>query len=434
MLETGPIRHDIAACLAGRVGPAGLAEARFAALLDAAKPALATLRRWHAERTLPLLALPHRTDDLDALAPVAARLASARDLVVVGIGGSSLGGATLYRLADRGHGNRLGGPKVHFLDNIDPASFEALTDVLDPASTALLLVSKSGGTAETLLTALALLDRMPGDLSGRAVAISEAGDSPLRRLAASRDIPVLDHDPNIDGRYSGLSLVALLPAMAGGLDVRAVRRGAAAVLDATLAAATPADSAPTVGAVLSVGLRRDNGVSQSVLMPYLDGLDRLAKWYRQLWAESLGKDGNGTTPVDALGAVDQHSQLQLYLDGPRDKLFTLVLADMAGRGPRVADCATTAAGPSVGYLAGRTMGDLMDAEQRATVATLIRNGCPTRIMRIGRLDEESLGALMMHFFLETILTALVLGIDPFGQPAVEQGKVLARQYLAEMAR
>jgi glucose-6-phosphate isomerase len=166
-------------------------------------------------------------------------------------------------------------------------------------------------------------------------------------------------------------------------------------------------------------------------MPYVDRLACFGLWFRQLWAESLGKRGQGTTPVNALGTVDQHSQLQLYLDGPRDKMFSVVLLDCAGTGPRVDPA--LADDRALGYLTGRSVGDLMDAEGRATVETLIRNGRPTRVFRLTALDERVMGALMMHFMLETVIAAHLLGVDPFDQPAVEEGKVLTRQYLAGAA-
>jgi glucose-6-phosphate isomerase len=242
----------------------------------------------------------------------------------------------------------------------------------------------------------------------------------------------LDHDPMVGGRYSVLSVVGLLPALIAGQDAVALRQGALEVLNATLGAAVPADAPAAVGAALSVAFARERGVSQMVLLHYSDILVKFGLWYRQLWAESLGKDGQGTTPVPAVGAVDQHSQLQLYLAGPRDKLYTLVLVDRAGTGRRVDP--KLAADPALGYLAGRTMGDLMEAEQRATADTLVRNGRPVRILRLPRLDERALGAMMMHFMLETVLAARLMGVDPFDQPAVEEGKVLARKYLGEMAQ
>ena len=166
----------------------------------------------------------------------------------------------------------------------------------------------------------------------------------------------------------------------------------------------------------------------AVLMAYADRLERFTRWYVQLWAESLGKDGKGTTPIGALGPVDQHSQLQLYIAGPRDKLFTIVTFGTAGRGPRIAaDLAALAGEPD---FAGKTMGDLVAAQGRATIETLAKNGCPVRSIHLQTLDEASLGELLMHFMLETIIAAQLLGVDAFDQPAVEEGKVLAKKYLA----
>ena len=171
------------------------------------------------------------------------------------------------------------------------------------------------------------------------------------------------------------------------------------------------------------------GVSQSVLMPYDGRLATFALWYRQLWAESLGKGGRGTTPIQALGPVDQHSQLQLYLDGPWDKLFTLVTLPKRGQG-RAID-ATLADAIGLGRLGGHRPGDLVAAMQRATHQALVERGRPVRRIELERLDARSMGALFMHFILETLLAADLFGVDPYGQPAVEAGKLLARRYLAE---
>jgi glucose-6-phosphate isomerase len=181
-----------------------------------------------------------------------------------------------------------------------------------------------------------------------------------------------------------------------------------------------------------VALAERRGIGVTVLMPYVDRLAPFGLWFRQLWAESLGKDGKGTTPVRALGAVDQHSQLQLYLAGPADKLFTLLVLQQDGQGALLPP--DLAGDPALAYLAGRRLGDLLAAEQRATATSLLRHGRPTRVLRLPRLDEASLGALFMHFMLETIIAAALWGVDAFDQPAVEQGKVLARQYLGERAR
>ena len=155
------------------------------------------------------------------------------------------------------------------------------------------------------------------------------------------------------------------------------------------------------------------------MMAYADRLERFTRWYVQLWAESLGKDGKGTTPIAALGPVDQHSQLQLFIAGPRDKLFTVITTGAAGRGPRIdADLAKLAGEPD---FAGKTIGDLVAAQGRATAETLAKNGCPVRTIHIERLDEASLGELLMHFMLETIIAAHLLGVDAV-RPAGGRGR------------
>jgi glucose-6-phosphate isomerase len=417
-------------CLAARIGEGGFSDEALERSLEAAGAALARLRRARADGSLALLGLPERSDDLDVCRPVAdAYRARFAEVVVLGTGGSSLGGQALTALADAAGG----GPRLHFLDNVDPKTFGTLTARLDWARAGVLAISKSGGTAETLAQLLALLPALeaatgPDDLAGRVTVITDPQDNPLRRLAARCGFTCLDHEPGIGGRFSVLSNVGLLPAMIAGLDAAALRTGAGAVLDQTLAADEPAAAPPALGAALAVGLLGERRIAQSVLMPYVDRLAVFARWYRQLWAESLGKDGTGLTPIAALGAVDQHSQLQLYLAGPRDKMFTLVQLETAGQGPSIDPAAED--DEALAYLRGRTLGDLMDAMARATAETLARHGRPVRVIRLARLDEEVLGALFMHFMLETIIAADLLGVNAFDQPAVEESKVLARQYLA----
>ncbi len=428
-----PYSQSIDNCLADAIGPAGLERAALDAMVAQSAPALDRLRGWRRGGGLPLLALPDARDDLAALAPIAARYReNFDDVIILGTGGSSLGGRCLYALCDAGWGPPPGTPRLHFMDNVDPHSFQAMFARLDAARTGVLAISKSGGTAETLVQTLCCLAWLKAGGAAPAdhvTAIAEAADNPMRRLAARHRLPVLGHDPGLGGRYAVLSLVGMLPTMIAGLDPVAVRAGAAHVLDATLNAARPADSAPAQGAALSVALARERAISSSVLMPYVDRLAPFALWVRQLWAESLGKDGQGTTPINAAGTVDQHSQLQLYLDGPNDKMFTIV------RGPGGGDALDARLGdadPALAYLAGRSLGDLLDACQRGTADALAAAGRPVRIIAVDKVDERALGALMMHFMLETIIAAELFGVDPFDQPAVEDGKRRARDYLDAM--
>ena len=431
-----PYTQDLTSCFAEAIGPRGLDRGDFESALAATAPALAEIREAYEDGSLPLLRLPGERGDLEILTRLAEHYRSRFDhVVVLGTGGSSLGARTLYALADRGFGPPAGTPFQWFVDNIDPGTFEGLFTALDLSQTGWLAISKSGETAETVTQLLIAVDALHAcelDVVGRITAITEPGDNSLRRFAASHRMTVLDCDPGIGGRYSALSAPGLVPAIISGLDAAAVREGAAEVLDPVLSGAAPASVPAAEGAALAVAALRTRGIAQTVLMPYADRLSGFVLWFRQLWAESLGKDGTGTTPINALGTVDQHSQLQLWLAGPADKLFTLVTLDRAGLGAEVP--AGLAADPELSYIRGRTLGDLMDAEQRATAETLARHGRPTRVISLPRLDEKAMGALMMHYMLETMIAAHLLGVDAFDQPAVEEGKILTRSYLAATAR
>ena len=417
--------------LSGALGDGDrLPEADLDALTRELAPALAKLADGRRTGAAPQLAIADATDDFADIEAHARRIEAVADAVVIlGTGGSSLGGQTICRLADHGFGPRKGRPRLIFMDNIDPVTFDAMFERLDPARTHVVAMSKSGGTAETMLQALACLrwmdEALGADRAAEAfTALTEPKDSPLKRLAEARRMPTLDHHMGVGGRYAALTNVGLLPAALAGLDIRAIRAGAAWALDASLNVSAN-ESPAAMGAALNIGLQRRRGVGIAVVMPYVDALAPLAFWHRQLWAESLGKGGNGTLPANALGTVDQHSQLQLYLDGPADKFFTLILTEQSGRGAPPADTDDAA----LRYLAGRPLGDLMDAEQRATVDTLVAAGRPTRVFHLEAVDERAIGALMAHFEMETILAAALLNVDPFDQPAVEDGKVRARNYL-----
>jgi glucose-6-phosphate isomerase len=425
--------HVTDACMEAAIGEMGLKPGEYAEVLAACWPAMEGLRRAHETMRLPLLRLPARRDDLELLGPIAVRYRQEfDDVVLLGTGGASLGGQTISALADFGFGQRPGAPRIWFMDKVDPVSFTALLEKLKLDRTGFLVVSKSGSTAETIFQMLVCLGLMRAGVGARKVAkhftvITEPGGSPMLEVAKRFGLPVLDHDPKLGGRYSALSLTGVLPAMISGLDPLALREGAQSVIDGLLRAKKPEDFPPAVGAAINVGLTRHHGVTITALMPYADRLAHFGQWYRQLWAESLGKGGNGTTPVRAMGPLDQHSQLQLYLDGPRDKMFTLIQLKVAGAGHRVDPA--LADDPALFYLADRTMGDLVEAEQRATAETLARNGRPVRIFRLEKLDESVMGALLMHFMIETIVCSNLVGVDPFNQPAVEEGKVLTRDYL-----
>ena len=433
--------HDISGCLEDRIGAQGLSHAALEDRLRVLAPKMAELREHLPRAGYRMLGVARDTGDIETTRAALDRLCQgAKTLVVFGTGGSSLGGQTLARLAgwcipgdQRPAANTL--PRVRFYDNLDPVSLEHGLNLHDPETTRFLVISKSGGTAETLMQALAALDWMrradmahmiPRAFLGLSEPAREGVKNPLRQLFEGLDIPLLDHDPEIGGRFSVFSNVGMIVALARGLDAQAIRAGGAQVLDEL--DRDPADYAPAAGAAAAVALAEDKGVRVNVMMPYADRLSHLARWYVQLWAESLGKDGKGTTPLAALGPVDQHSQLQLFMDGPPDHFITLI-RPAHGRDdpPMPADLAEMAGADN---LAGRRVSELVCAQQQAIGDALMQAGRPVRVIDVDNPDETTLGRLLMHMMIETILAGHLLGVDPFGQPGVELGKKLTLEYLA----
>ncbi|ESR27500.1 glucose-6-phosphate isomerase [Lutibaculum baratangense] len=429
-------------CFEVEVGERGLGRDEFETVLQRAEPGVRWLREAHETNALPLLRLPAKEDDLAEIAEAAAWLADGTsDVVILGTGGSSLGGQTLaqvggWRLPVIGDFRQ--GPRLHFLDNLDGSSFEAALRALPLATTKVLAVSKSGGTGETLMQVMAICSAyedagLGGTLADHLMGLSEPVHSgalnKLRKILEPAGVRILPHDPGVGGRFAALTNVGLIPAAIAGLDPAAVRRGAAKAFQPVIDGSRVGDIPAVAGAALAVAFAEARAMPMDVMLAYSDRLERFTRWWVQLWSESLGKQGRGMTPVPAVGPVDQHSQLQLFLDGPADKFVTVITTDCRGTGPRIdAALAAEAGQPEFG---GRTMGDFVAAQQKATADTLARNGKPVRILSVESVDAEAIGELMMHYMLETIVAAHLLGVDAFDQPAVEEGKVLARTYLSE---
>lgn len=344
-----------------------------------------------------------------------------RHLVVIGSGGSGLSSRALAMLKT---GRRMASPThaVHVLDTLDAQAFEVLLQSLPLAETCVLAVSKSGSTVETYAQAHALFTAMKSagaDLANNAAVLTVEGENPLRSLAAKYHIPALPHDPQLGGRFSLLSAAGLLPASFIGLNTGALCEGAASVL-------SPAGMTLAGKGAAWLHGQSAAGRNIAVMLPYGEQLLGLALWWRQGFAESLGKDGKGATPLACLGTRDQHSQLQLWLDGPDDKCFTLML-------PESVEAATRLEGVSgsLHYLNGHSLADLASAQAHATAETLLRHGRPIRVFRLKQADEYAFGALAMHVTLEILHLATFMQVNPFDQPAVEESKRLAHSYLTE---
>jgi glucose-6-phosphate isomerase len=358
------------------------------------------------------------------------------DVVILGIGGSALGPIAL-RTALRPSGwnmldekARGGYPRLHVLDNVDPETIAALLDRLRLDRALFIVTSKSGGTAETMSQFLIVHDRLASaklEMSEHFVFVTDPSKGALRPLADQLKVPALEIPPNVGGRFSVLTPVGTLPAALIGIDVKSVLAGAAEMAnrcDAADVASNPAGVYATLQWMADSRLKK----SIAVFMPYSDPLRDFAAWFVQLWAESLGKkrkDGTsvGSTPLAALGATDQHAQVQLFMEGPADKTVTFVAVK-----ERSMDLKIPAGFPDskeLGYLSGHSLGELIDIEQRATAGALAKRARPNMTIHLDRVDAGHVGQLMMFLEIATAYAGQLYGIDAFNQPGVELGKQFA---------
>lgn len=329
-------------------------------------------------------------------------------VVLLGTGGSSLGAQTIYH-AFKNNSRK----KFIFLDNIDPFTLTQVSKEIDLLKTGFLVISKSGNTPETLSQFLFFKEFYAAEnLKKHFFIITEEKQSALTTFCDLYSLQTVDHPTDIGGRYSVFSVVGMIPAALMGLNPSQFKAGAISICE---------DVTDNPSLIYSDWHYNHylEGKTLTVVMPYCDRLKLLPVWFRQLWAESLGKEGKGLTPIDANGTVDQHSQVQLYLDGPKDKTFTLLWVEEMNQTKAFE---TSASHPSLNILKTKTLNDLYRAEYQALYDTVDSKNLPIRKIEISKLDEFNLGKLMMLFVLETILVAKLMNVDPFDQPAVELGK------------
>jgi glucose-6-phosphate isomerase len=419
---------DSTALFADRLGAHGIHRDEVLALSPRLADLRTRIRAWRAGTLASFFLLPFATDT-ETVVQRGRRLAQQFTRTrVLGLGGSSLGGEMLVRLLGQGT------HPVRFYDNIDPTTLTDL-DGTDWHDTFLLVISKSGDTAETLSQLLTVLPQMecalrPAPRREQILVITENPAGALHQLAQELKLEILPH-PAVGGRYSVLSVVGLLPAAIAGADITALLRGARAMAERCADESMELNPAFFQGAAQFLHAQR--GRSVCVQMTYADRLRAVTHWYRQLWGESLGKrdaqgQAQGLTPVEAIGVTDQHSQLQLYLDGPDDKQFTfLVDPALRTQGTRIPD--RFRAIPAIAPLVGHTTGELFLAEFDATRETITRHGRPNRTISLAPDNAVAIGELIMLLEMETVVVAELLGVNPFDQPAVEEGKTLAREYL-----
>ncbi|HET9986619.1 MAG TPA: glucose-6-phosphate isomerase [Longimicrobiales bacterium] len=429
--------------LAPRLGGGrGIEPARLDAMAERFRGAHAEVRRRREAGELGLFDPPYDTAILDEVRKFGDGLGQAFEtIVVLGIGGSALGAVALRDALVAPFWNELDDearsfyPKLYVLDNVDPTTIGPFLDRLDLGKTLFDVVSKSGSTPETMAQLLIVRDRLAREFDEDGVRrhllfTTDPDKGALRRLAREERIATLPVPPNVGGRFSVFTPVGLLPAALVGGDVAALLEGARE-MDRRCATDALAENPAALFAVLQYLADTERHAPIHVMAAYSDRLYATADWFRQLWAESLGKRKSrsgedvfaGPTPLHARGATDQHSQLQLWIEGPFDKTVTfLTVGDFAEdvEIPRAYEAVE-----SLAYLGGHTLGELLHAEQAATALALADRGRMNMTIELPRLDAHTLGQLLMMLQIATVYAGELYGVDPLDQPGVELGKQLA---------
>ncbi|KAA0216306.1 MAG: glucose-6-phosphate isomerase [Leptolyngbya sp. PLA3] len=433
---------DYANCLSERVGNHGLDAAWIgpgSELADAARTLTASLAKtrgtgWERWRDLPFGDV--RRQHVSEVKKLASERRNAfENLVVLGIGGSALGNIALQAALNPPTWNLLpshqrGGPRMFVIDNVDPANFAAIMEICPPEQTLYNVVSKSGETAETAAQFMWVRDVIHRALGTTAamhvVAITDPEKGTMRKICDAEGYVTLPVPEGVGGRFSVLSPVGLFSAAMCGIDIDALLDGAAA-MDKRCSDPDLSKNPAAMIAGLLCELGAYKGKTCHVLMPYANSLYLLADWFRQLWAESLGKQFDrtgdqvfaGFTPIKALGATDQHSQIQLYREGPNDKVIGLIEVEDFGSNVTIPKGLGVDA---LRYLEGRSMGALLNAEKRATEFALVESQRPNFTIRMPRIDAYTVGEFISLWQIATSYAGLMLGIDAYDQPAVETGK------------
>lgn len=410
-------------------------------LADRFTAAYASVEALKSTGVLGFLDLPWASDTVERVVELADGFGQwFEDVVVLGIGGSGLGATALKEALlgslwnERSSEGREHFPRLHVVDNPDPATFHALLEHLDPTRTMFNVVSKSGATAETMaqyLVARAWIEGGvgPDKARGHFLFTTDPVNGVLRQIGEAEDIPMLPVPANVGGRFSVLSAVGLFPAAVCGVDPRELLAGAAAMVERCATSELKSNPAGLMAIMLhEADTAHDRPIH--VFMPYVDRLRPVALWFQQLWAESLGKAElrsgerrpTGPTPLAALGATDQHSMLQLLMEGPHDKVVVLVGVDEPGIDIPIPNLHPEI--DALSYLGGHTLGQLLDVERAATAEALRREGRPNATITLPRIGAREVGELLMLLKIATVYAGALYDVNPLDQPGVELGKKL----------
>jgi len=430
-----PLRYDFLNMMRNRVGAEGVSPEELQALagrLELARRALAARK---ADASLGFFDVPKRQPSREAMRTLLGKLdKDVETLVVVGIGGSLLGAQAVHQALDGLETMRRGARRLRLVfagDATDPRAVADVMESVDWKRAAINIISKSGDTIEpmavfTLLRAELLKAVGKKKAAARVIATTDPEKGTLRQIADREGYATLPVPGNVGGRFSVFTEVGMFPLLAAGLNVDELWKGAAAE-DASFWKTAPLRNVPMLYAGLQYLLHR-KGKTVSVLMPYAKRLTLAGQWYRQLWAESLGKKIDrkrqrvhaGPTPVAAVGPADQHSQMQLYNEGPFDKIVSFLEVDGFGTDQRLPEPWPDIEGAA--YFAGHTMKEIVHIERQASAEALAENRRPNGTLAIADLSGKSVGSLLQGLMLATAVAGELMDVNAFDQPGVEAGK------------
>ena len=346
-----------------------------------------------------------------------------KNFVVLGIGGSALGAIAIHRALNHPYHNLVKFPRMFFMDNVDPDKFSSLLEFIKPEETLFNVITKSGSTTETISNFLIarkfLEDRLGKKYKDHIIVTTDPKKGFLREISEKEGYKSFSIPENVGGRYSVLSPVGLLSAAISGVDIEEMLSGAK-YMDKLCKEEDIFKNPAYFAAILLYLLDCKKGKNIHVLMPYSERLEDFADWFRQLWAESLGKDGIGPTPIKALGVTDQHSQIQLYMEGPNNKVIIFMEIEEFEKDLVIPSYYKER--DEVNYLLNHRLSELINKEKLATEVALTENKRPNCSYKIKKLNPFSLGALFFLFEVKTAFIGFLYGINPFNQPGVEEGK------------
>jgi glucose-6-phosphate isomerase len=412
------IKIDFSNLMQDAIGKNGLTKDDFSSVKQTALSEL--LQPGNYPETA-FLTLPHA--DNIAMKEMADYAGKFDNFLLLGIGGSALGPRSILE-AMRPFHNLRGKPRIFIYDNVDPMTLKSILDLVDLGRTVINVVTKSGSTAETIASFMILWQLLKNRSlkpEEHLIITTDPAKGNLRKIVNDYGLRSLPVPAGVGGRYSVLSSVGLLMAQTIGIDIDSMLKGAGDIHDRCMIPDIWQNPAYLTASGLFL-MQQIKGRNISVMMPYADRLKAFSEWFCQLLAESLGKDGKGLTPYPSTGSTDQHSQLQLWMEGPQDKVVIFIAVEDYGTDIEIAGVFQDMEG--LGYLSGHTLAELLKTEQEASEIALAKNGRPSITITVPRIDAYYLGQLYHFFELVTALTGILIGINPFNQPGVEEGKNL----------